>query len=331
MSLFHRKKIGRASIKESFDNLPGGICFIDKNGLIVLCNKQMYRLCHTLLGRDLQYISELQDAMDHPKNGIKIVSADTHVFRFPTGEVWKFAESDIIDADGNAYTQVQAVNVTTLYEKKNELEQENRCLEEVNARAVKLYTELDAIVREEENFSVKTHVHDEMGELLGLTRHLIAQKEASLDSLKSIGKRWEQITSTLGACTDSNEEIFDSDKTLTELTEAIASIGVTLHIKGEFPQNRSTTNLLTTAIRECAVNTVRHAEGSEMTVELTRTDSALIAVITNNGNIPEREIIEGGGLSALRRKTESAGGIMRVECAPVFKLEIILSGKEESV
>ena len=125
MSLFHRNKIGRASIKESFDNLPCGICFIDKNGLIVLCNKQMYRLCHTLLGRDLQYISELQDAMNHPQNGVKTVSADTDVFHFPSGEVWKFTKSDITDADGNAYTQIQAFDVTALYETEKELKREN--------------------------------------------------------------------------------------------------------------------------------------------------------------------------------------------------------------
>lgn len=331
MSLFHRNKIGRASIKESFDNLPGGICFIDKNGLIVLCNKQMYRLCHTLLGRDLQYVSELQDAMNHPQNGVKTVNDDTDVFRFPSGEVWKFVKNDILDADGNAYTQVQAVDVTALYETEKELEQEIMCLEEVNARAKKLYTELDHIVREEENFAVKTRVHDEIGELLGFTRNLMAQKDVPLDRLKDITKRWEQITFTLGASADSDEETFDSDKTLAELTQVIAGIGVTLHIKGEFPQKCSAAHLLTAAIRECAVNTVRHAEGSEMTVGLTRTDVALTAVITNNGTILEGEIKEGGGLSALRRKTESAGGVMRVKSTPVFKLEMILPGKEETV
>ena len=68
-----------------------------------------------------------------------------------------------------------------------------------------------------------------------------------------------------------------------------------------------------------------------MTVELTRTDAGLSAAITNNGNMPEGEITEGGGLSALRRKTESAGGIMRVQSVPAFKLELILPGKEGAV
>lgn len=331
MTLFRKDKIDRTSIKESIDNLPSGICFADKNGLLVLCNRQMYRLSHTLLGKDLQYISELQDAMTGSQKVVEIVSADTNVFRFPSGEVWKFSESHITDADGNGYTQVQAVNVTALYEKEKELEQQNRRLAEVNARAKKLYTELDQIVREEENFAVKTRVHDEMGELLGFTRNLMAKQVIPPDSLKSIAKRWEKITETLGVSTDDSEDGLDSDKMLTQLTEGIAGIGVALHIKGEFPKKGCAAHLLASAVRECAVNTVRHAKGNEMTMELTRTDAVLTAIITNNGKIPEGEITEGGGLSALRRRIESAGGIMRVLSTPVFKLEIILPGKEEAV
>ena len=48
-----KHRIGRNSIKESFDNLPSGVCFADKHGVIILCNRQMHRLCYLLLGTDL--------------------------------------------------------------------------------------------------------------------------------------------------------------------------------------------------------------------------------------------------------------------------------------
>ena len=57
------KRISRSSIKESFDNLPTGICFADSNGLIVLCNKRMHQLCYELMGKDLQHLSELERAL----------------------------------------------------------------------------------------------------------------------------------------------------------------------------------------------------------------------------------------------------------------------------
>lgn len=330
MTWFRRERIGRASIKESLDNLPSGICFADQSGLVILSNRQMYRLCYTLMGMDLQHISELLDALEKPQAGIQSVGADTNVYRFPEGKVWKFTQSSITDADGNAYTQVLAVDVTALYEKGDELEQENRRLEEVNARARNLYAQLDDIVREEENFAVKTHVHDEMGELLGLTRNMLTQRELPPERLKALGKRWEHIGDTLGAVGKQDGDAFDSDKTLAELTERIAGIGVALHVRGEFPQKSGAAYLLTAAVRECAINTVRHAKGSEMTVELTKTPHSLIAAITNDGMAPAGEVVEGGGLSALRRRIEGTGGSMQVESTPRFRLVITLPGKEET-
>lgn len=330
MTWFRRERIGRASIKESLDNLPSGICFADQSGLVILSNKQMYRLCYTLMGMDLQHISELLDALEKPQAGIRSVGTDTNVYRFPEGKVWKFTQSSITDADGNAYTQVLAVDVTALYEKEDELEQENRRLEEVNARARNLYAQLDDIVREEENFAVKTHVHDEMGELLGLTRNMLTQRELPTERLKALGKRWEHIGDTLGAVGKQDGDAFDSDKTLAELTEGIAGIGVALHVRGEFPQKSGAAYLLTAAVRECAINTVRHAKGSEMTVELTKTPHSLIAAITNDGLTPAGEVVEGGGLSALRRRIEGMGGAMQVESTPRFRLVITLPGKEET-
>ena len=330
MTWFRRERIGRASIKESLDNLPSGICFADQSGLVILSNRQMYRLCYTLMGMDLQHISELLDALEKPQAGIQSVGADTNVYRFPEGKVWKFTQSSITDADGNAYTQVLAVDVTALYEKGDELEQENRRLEEVNARARNLYAQLDDIVREEENFAVKTHVHDEMGELLGLTRNMLTQRELPPERLKALGKRWEHIGDTLGAVGKQDGDAFDSDKTLAELTERIAGIGVALHVRGEFPQKSGAAYLLTAAVRECAINTVRHAKGSEMTVELTKTPHSLIAAITNDGLTPAGEVVEGGGLSALRRRIEGTGGAMQVESTPRFRLVITLPGKEET-
>ena len=330
MTWFRRERIGRASIKESLDNLPSGICFADQSGLVILSNRQMYRLCYTLMGVDLQHISELLDALEKPQAGIQSVGADTNVYRFPEGKVWKFTQSSITDADGNAYTQVLTVDVTALYEKEDELQQENRRLEEVNARARNLYAQLDNIVREEENFAVKTHVHDETGELLGLTRNMLTQRELPPERLKALGKRWEHIGDTLGAVGKQDGDAFDSDKTLAELTEGIAGIGVALHVRGEFPQKSGAAYLLTAAVRECAINTVRHAKGSEMTVELTKTPHALTASITNDGLAPAGEVIEGGGLSALRRRIEGTGGSMRVESTPRFRLVITLPGKEET-
>ena len=102
-------------------------------------------------------------------------------------------------------------------------------------------------------------------------------------------------------------------------------------MRGELPQSGNLAYLLTVAIRECATNTVRHAEGSEMTVDISDADGYVCASITNNGKQPEQEVTEGGGLGALRRRIESAGGTMAVESAPVFRLNITLPERGNTV
>ena len=43
------KHVGFNAIKESFDRLPTAVCFFDRMGIIVLCNRQMYQLSRYLL------------------------------------------------------------------------------------------------------------------------------------------------------------------------------------------------------------------------------------------------------------------------------------------
>ena len=119
------------------------------------------------------------------------------------------------------------------------------------------------------------------------------------------------------------------------------SIGVAVELRGEAPkedqspEERRIRSLLAQAIRECAVNAVKHAGGDRLCVEITEisknTDDldntnntenkeSILVAITNNGKPPKGPIAESGGLLSLRRSVESAGGEMRVESSPNFLL-----------
>lgn len=79
------------------------------------------------------------------------------------------------------------------------------------------------------------------------------------------------------------------------------------------PEDEEQSYLLMTAIMECATNTVRHARGSEMAVRLFEEKNTLSVRIENNGIQPKGDIVEGGGLSDLRRRIEKAGGSMNIQ------------------
>lgn len=190
-------RIEGRSVKESFDNLPAGVCFADSVGIIVLCNRQMHRLCHVLMETDLQHIFELRDALHSPKGGVSFVDKAAGILRFPDGNVWEFRESLVNDRSGKVFTQVQALLLTELYAKKLELERKNSELEEVNRRAKFLYETLDKTVRKEEAFAIKMRVHGDIGLRLLSTQKVL--REGGLYELQEAGKIWKSTLHVLDA------------------------------------------------------------------------------------------------------------------------------------
>lgn len=324
------KRSLRRVIKESVDNLPAGICFADSQGIIVLCNRQMYRLGHVLMGTDLQNLDELRTAIKAPRGGVAAVDADA--LRFPDGTVWVFRENEITVDGGGHYIQMQAFDATELYEKRAELERENDMLEATNARAKRLYAELDRTVREEETFAVKMRVHDDIGMCL-LTSRKALREDCTLAELREAGTMWQRAMESIGGENDARgggETGPDAaGSALRELISSARGIGIRILLDGDLPEDGA--YLLITAMRECATNAVRHAGGSEMTVRLRTEGGHTTAAITNNGVPPQGEVVEGGGLSGLRRRVESAGGSMEVVSSPAFMLIITLPGKERSL
>ena len=84
------------------------------------------------------------------------------------------------------------------------------------------------------------------------------------------------------------------------------------------------TAILARAIRECAVNAVKHAGATVLTVELNETQTGYAAAFTNDGAPPAEKIAETGGLASLRLTVERLGGVMRIESSPVFRLTVAI-------
>ena len=118
------------AIKESFDRLPTAVCFFDRSGGIVLCNRQMYRLSQYLLNSDMQYLEELQKALASPPKGIMPIASTENTYRFPDGLVWKFEKAAVTDRYGETYIQLTAADVTALHRALEQLAEDNRRLEQ---------------------------------------------------------------------------------------------------------------------------------------------------------------------------------------------------------
>ncbi|MDY2902985.1 MAG: ATP-binding protein, partial [Bacilli bacterium] len=109
------------------------------------------------------------------------------------------------------------------------------------------------------------------------------------------------------------------------IMDAAKLVGVTIKFYGEQPKaDRVNEKLLIAAMHECLTNTVLHANGQTMTVNVANKNGKYIIVITNDGEKPKYEIIEGGGLSGLRSLVERENGKMTIHSNPQFELIIEL-------
>ena len=127
-----------------------------------------------------------------------------------------------------------------------------------------------------------------------------------------------------------NNETSDDDM-LSQIRKTCESIKLGFHQTGTLPKEESAAYILTCAVRECVTNAVRYAAADDLYAEFTENKEFATVHVTNSGKQPDSEIIEGGGLSTLRRRVERAGGTMTVQSLPKFKLTVTVPKGKEGV
>ena len=312
----NRKTINNASIKEAFDNLPTGVCFFNESGLPVLCNRAMQRFSFDVCGKDIQFITDLQECFLETFVPVKETSREGKIFTLADGSAWKLEMREVADEKGMVYTQFTALNVTDLQRKHTELMEENAQLKQMQLELKRLSANVVTITREEEILNTKMRVHDEMGKCLMKAQKYL--KENSGESIpESVLIAWQRAVSMLKYNNDKTEEDM-----MSQIRRTCAAVNLNFIQKGKLPEKEGIAYILTCAVRECVTNAVRYAEASELYVEFTEDEKVFSVTISNNGKQPDGEIREGGGLSTLRRRVERAGGVMTVQSFPKFQLTV---------
>lgn len=320
-----RKTINRNSIKEAFDNLPTGVCFFNDAGFPVLCNLAMHRLSFAICGRDLQFVTDIEEWFNDdfaPLIGVKKVNK---TFILLDGNAWHLLKRNFVHGSGNSYTQYIAANVTKLYRKRVELMQENEQLRKVQADLRRLSANVVAVTREEEILNTKMSVHDEMGRcLLAAQKYL---KDDNADSIPdSIAGAWQKAVSMIKYSNDTPDEDM-----LLQIRKTCEFVKLEFVQRGELPKSEKVAYILTCAVRECVTNAVRYAEATKLYADFSETETEAEVTLTNNGKRPENEITEGGGLSSLRKRVERAGGRMNVRSFPTFRLTVTVPKVKEDI
>lgn len=317
---FDKKYISNKSIKESFDTLPCGICFYDKNGVLLLTNIMIDDLClkitgyHLLNGVDFWNILISNEPIS---NCVRLKCGEKPMIKTFDHNVYSFKRI-IHKINDDIFYEINATNITTKYNLSIDLQNKNKELEIFNKRMREHGENINKIIIAEEILNTKIHIHDELGKLLLFTRRVLSQdiKEQERNELLAL---WKDDLIGFSKAKERNK----SD-TYKSLYTAAKSIDVTINIIGIKPKEKRLKNIIINASIECITNTVKHAKGDIVNVEICAQKNYFIITITNNGIPPKVEIKEGVGLSSLRTLIEREGGNMTIISLPTFMLKIIV-------
>ncbi len=306
------------SIKEAVDWLPVGICFGDKNGTVVLANMKMDRLCRDMTEVGLTDTDAFWrdiTARGEDQNGQKLI-------KMANGEVQVFAKSDIT-VDGKTFTQIVSSDMTEQYRITQELSRKSASLRDIQIRMKAFQAQASDMLISQEILAARQIVHDEAGHALLAARYYFEHPE-NVDEFALLAMIKQTNDMFLRETEQPDDMEHDRYRDALKMAD---TIGVDVKQNGDAPASGRAREILGQAIWECSANTVKHAEGNHLFVTVRKVGCDYSFIVTNNGTLPKKPIIETGGLLSLRHIVENAGGTMDVISNPAFRLSITLPEK----
>ena len=301
------------AIRQSVDLLPEGLSVSEDDGTVFLSNLRMNELCRMLTGGSLADAGKLRHRVreiGEEQNGQYLVWTED-------GGTWLFTEKPFA-AEGRQVSQLTAADVTETVRVIEELRKKNDHLLDLQRR-MRAVSELSAdMFTAQEEAAARAALHNQLGQVLLMGRHLLVHPENTDAKMVCIATK--QMNAILLG--EYKGPVPEAEDLLRQTAAMAKSIGVTVELSGTIPESESVRIILAHAVQECAANTVKHASGDCLTVEVADDGDSTSFVIANNGEPPKAVIVESGGLLSLRRSIEAAGGTMTVLSEPEFLLSV---------
>ena len=301
--LYRKNHVTPDSVKQAMDLLPVGIGFSEPDGSVCFRNLVMDHLSVALTEKLFTDWKVFQAAAGGDQVPVQ-------------GRIWQLRSQD---TPGTALTQLTATDITEQAGILAALQEKNRKLRDIQMR-LKIYSrQAERIIIAQELLTARMTVHDELGSVLLESRH-------AMNAPGSIDEKL-LLQALKNANTYLLREYDEDDTAVDPLTEAIGiarAIGVKVDLTGLPPVEEKPRKIFAAAIRECAANAVKHAEGDRLTADSRRLDSGYTFTLHSNGHPPSAPVREAGGLLSLRTLAESHHGVMRIDVSPEFILTIEL-------
>ncbi len=313
----YRRLVSHESIKETMDLLPTGICFGDSKGVMRHANLKMNQDAFAATGKPLRNANALWDELcriGEEQNGRRLIKTGD-------GRTLLFTKA-VFSMDGETYTEITDANVTDRYRLTAVLQERNRTLKDIQLRMKAWAVDAAEYAMQREILRARVAVHDEVGHALLRGRYALEHPESTDE------------TALLALLKRTNETLlYEAEQPDDAKADPIASalrmangIGVAVQWSGTPPSAYAA--LFGQLVRECAANAYKHAEGDTLYIKIETGETETVVSVTNNGQPPQKSIMEAGGLCSLREAVVGAGGTVTVNSTPTFLLTIRLpSGK----
>ena len=308
---YRKNTITRSSIKESIDKLNEGLCFAIPNGRTILVNAVMNKLCYALTGRDLQNADSFWNRLSSNdiQNDVECLEkGDNPCYRLADGSVWRFSRENL-----PSFVQITASDITQVYAVNNSLQEKNKDLKALNMRLREYGENIVELTRSRERLETKTRIHGELGQVLLATRRYLL--DTTTDAPVDL---WKKNIAMLRKEAKAEQE----EMPLEMLSRIADATGIKLDVSGEMPVDEKVQKLFMEASAEALTNAISQEKKKTLEIILTETESSYSITFKNDGVKPTEPIVEGGGLTNLRRKVEEQFGTMEISIEPEFSLNV---------
>ncbi len=299
-----KSNINYYSLKEALDELKTAVMF-ESEFNVVYENLAMKTLLEKLNIKQNQSSFEIWQSLKSRENS-KIID-EQNILVFSDKKVYSFS---IIK---QSKTQIYAFDITKEYSTTIEIENKQNELKTKRTEILQMIENLDEIEKQKEVLTLKSKLHDIIGQRLFILHHIldvIDEKTFDLNSVKSLLKTMlDEID---------NEDISEAQNLQNSIVTAFEMIGFNIEISGEIPKETPKAKALVKIIRECATNAIRHANATKLFVNIS--DNKI--EIYDNGKFANKSIIEGTGIKGMRLNAETLGGELIISKDIGFKVVI---------
>lgn len=305
--LWRRTHVTEMSIRECRDTIPAGICYYRKNGRVVFANRAMLDLCFMITGETLlnarDFYKELKDNIVILEDGI----------------VWQFIRREL-EFKGDLLYELIATDITEVFVKTRELREDVEKAKLLSNTLAEYNANIDDFVREQEILQAKIKVHDEMNRIM-LTAYATVGDEDAAEERENVLKIWEQ--NTLFLAIDARKETLR--EIMRELNKTAHLMGINLIWKERYSSISSEyLSVIKTMAGESMSNAIKHADAENLWISI-HSDKEMIEIIfENDGNIPDGEINESGGITNMRSIAERMGGRIEIKVGSRFEMHVFL-------